>query len=678
MKIDDSIGKLCANTIRVLAMEAVQQANSGHPGMPMGIAEVGYVLWNKFLKHNPKDPEWVNRDRFVLSVGHGSMLIYSLLHLTGYDLTLDEIKQFRQLGSRTPGHPEVCRTRGVDATTGQLGQGIANAAGMALAERYLAQKFNRPDFTVVDHHTYAIVGDGDLMVGISHEVCSLAGHLKLGKLIVFYDCNSISIDGSTSLTFTEDVAQRFTAYGWHVQTIDGHALAEIETATMLAREETSRPSIIICNTHIGYGSPNKQDTEKVHGAPLGKEEVRLTKEALGWPEEPPFYIPEDVYTHMQQAIEMGTNAQRMWETHMQQYRATYPDLAYLWDQMMSREIPGNLDELLPSFEADAKGIATRVASGKVINALAGEIPALLGGSADLSDSNKTQILSSGSIQAGAFDGRNIHYGVREHGMGSMMNGMALHGGLIPFGGTFLVFSDYMRPAIRMAAMMKLQTIYVFTHDSIGVGEDGPTHQPVEQIPSLRIIPNLYTIRPGDANETAQAWRIALERKDGPTALILTRQNTPTLDRSKPFGKYGALAPANGALRGGYVMYSAPEPEIIIIATGSELAIALEAARILEERDIAPRIVSMPCCELFLEQEMKYRGSVLPPSTPVRMAVEASYPTGWGRFFPTQKRAIVGIGQFGVSAPYTETFKHFGFTPENIVAKAEELLGRNQG
>ncbi|NJN66564.1 MAG: transketolase [Chloroflexaceae bacterium] len=675
--MNQDIGQLCANALRVLSMDAVQKANSGHPGMPMGMADVAYLLWNDFLKHNPQDPQWPDRDRFVLSAGHGSMLLYSLLHLTGYGITLDEIKQFRQWGSRTAGHPEHELTPGVETTTGPLGQGIANAVGMAFVERYLATMFNRPGFEVVSHYTYVICGDGDLMEGISHEACSLAGHLKLGKLIVLYDSNGISIDGPTSLSFTEDTVKRFEAYGWQVQEADAYTPADIQQAITAAQAESVRPSMIICHSHIGYGSPNKQDSAKAHGEPLGVEEIKLTKQAMGWPETPEFYVPDEVYTHMRRAVEEGPRRQGLWEDLMKRYREAYPDLATLWDRMWSKEIPENLDGILPSFEPDEKGIATRAASGQMINALAPLVPSLLGGAADLAGSNNTAVKGAGPISGDNFEGRNIFFGVREHGMGSMMNGMALHGGIIPYGGTFLVFSDYMRPAIRMAALMGIQVIFVFTHDSIGLGEDGPTHQPIEHVHVLRTTPNLCTIRPADANETRLAWEMALKRRDGPTAIVLSRQRVPVLDRTKPFGKYGSLAPASHALRGGYVLYSSPNPEIILMSTGSEVHITLEAAKILESRGVEVRVVSMLCWELFNRQNQAYHDQVLPPHVETRMAIEASYPTGWGRHFvgPKNKRHVLGINTFGASAPYEEIYKQYGFTPQNIVAIAERLLDR---
>jgi transketolase len=545
---------------------------------------------------------------------------------------------------------------------------------MAVAERHLATRFNRPRYPIVDHYTYAIVSDGDMMVGISHEVASLAGHLKLGKLIALYDSNRISIDGSTDLTMTEDVAQRFVSYGWHVQTIDGHNRPEIDEALQHAKEEQGRPSLIVCNTHIGFGSPSKQDSASSHGAPLGEDEVRLTKRALGWPEEPAFYVPDDVYTHMRCAISRGARHQQEWEELMQSYRQAFPEQARLWDQMWNRELPEDWDEVLPQFEPTEKGMATRVASGKAINALSSELPGLISGSADLHNSNMTLIDDSGSMQDATFADRNIFYGVREHGMGSMINGMILHGGVIPYGGTFLIFSDYMRPSLRMAALMGLPAVYVFSHDSIGVGEDGPTHQPIEQVPSLRLIPNLHVVRPADANEAAQAWRMALEYTNGPTALVLTRQALPVLTPREDHPKYGTLAPASGARRGGYVLRSPENPDIILMASGSEVHLALDAALALEAEGIAARVVSMPCMELFDKQDQAYRDSVLPPSVTARVSVEAAMPSGWERYVGLRGMSV-GISTFGASAPFKTMFEKYGMVPAAVVEAAHTVLQR---
>ena len=654
--------RLCANAIRVLAMDGVQQANSGHPGMPMGMADVAYVLWSRFLKHNPTDPTWPDRDRFVLSGGHGSMLIYALLHLSGYDLSLDELRNFRQLGSRTPGHPEYGHTPGVETTTGPLGQGVATAVGMALAERYLAEQFNRPDFTVVDHTTYVLAGDGDLMEGLSHEAAGIAGHLKLGKLIVLYDDNHITIDGSTDLSFTENTLQRFEAYGWHAQAVDGHNQAAIAEAIEQARRASDRPSLIACRTTIGYGSPNKAGTSKVHGEPLGAAEVRLTRQALGWPDETPFAVPDEVYATMRQAVQTGGAAQSAWNERFAAYRQAHPELAERWDAVLERRLPADFAAVLPAFPADPKGQATRAASGHVLNAVAPHIPALLGGSADLHGSNNTLIKGEAPIQPDAWSGRNLYFGVRENGMGSALNGMALHGGFIPYGGTFLVFSDYMRPAIRLAALMGQQVIYVFTHDSIGLGEDGPTHQPVEHLATLRALPNLFVVRPADANETAAAWQTALTRRDGPTALILTRQAVPTLDP----------AVRAGAARGGYVLRDATDAQAIILATGSEVEIALAAADLLAQRGVAARVVSLPCWELFAQQDAAYRESVLPAALTARVAIEAATSFGWERFVGTAGR-VLGIDSFGASGPYKELYRHFGLTAERVADTVGELV-----
>ncbi|NJP05490.1 MAG: transketolase [Chloroflexaceae bacterium] len=670
---DQHLEQLCVNVIRGLAMDAVQKANSGHPGMPLGIADAACVLWDRFLKHHPADPNWPNRDRFVLSAGHASMLLYSLLHLTGYDLSLDDIKQFRQLQSRTPGHPEYGLTPGVETTTGPLGQGISNAVGMAMAEQVLAARFNQPGYPVVDHMTYAIVSDGDLMEGISYEVASLAGHLQLGKLIVLYDSNHISIDGSTDLTFTENIEQRFAACGWHVIKVNGHNRQEVAWAIEQARQVNNRPSMIVCDTIIGYGSPNRQGTAKSHGEPLGGDEVLLTKEALGLPTDKPFFVPDEVYTHMRRAHAERAGQQQSWESMMLRYREVYPDLAELWDTMQSGQLPDDWSAVLPTWDTDAKAIATRAASGTAINALAKVLPGLLGGSADMNQSNQTLVKGEEAIQAERFDGRNLYYGVREHAMGGIMNGIALHGGLLPYGGTFLVFSDYMRPAIRMAALMSLQVVYVFTHDSIGVGEDGPTHQPIEHVPALRVIPNLFVMRPADATETVQAWRVALERRNGPTALILTRQGLPVLNRNgTAYGRFGPLASAEGVLRGGYVLYSAPEPQAVLIATGSEVALALQAALLLEADGMAVRVVSMPCCELFDQQDQDYRDAVLLPSVTARVAVEAAASFGWQRYVGSQGR-IVGIDTFGVSAPGAEVFRYYGLTAERVAATVKDVV-----
>ncbi len=659
----------CVNTLRTLAMDAVQSADSGHPGMPMGMADAAYVLWTRFRKHNPHDPGWANRDRFVLSAGHGSMLLYSLLHLTGYDLPLEELKAFRQLGSRTPGHPEYGLTPGVETTTGPLGQGFANGVGLAMAERFLAATFNRPGFPIFDHDTYAIVSDGDLMEGISHEAASLAGHLGLGKLIYLYDDNDISIEGSTDLTFTEHVPDRFRAYGWFVQEIDGHDLDAVEEAITAAQEETERPSLIVCKTHIAYGSPTKQDDAAAHGAPLGEEEVRKTKERLGWPPDSQFLIPDEVLDVFRRAVDDGRRAQSRWQAMFDQYAESYADDAALLESLWAGDVPDGWQSALPTFAPEDGPLATRKASGAVLNAIADHLPTLVGGSADLAPSNKTMLSGYDAFQKETPAGRNLHFGVREHAMGAVLNGMALHGGMIPYGGTFLVFTDYMRPPIRLAAIMDLHIIYVWTHDSVWIGEDGPTHQPVEHLASLRAIPNLDVIRPSDANETAAAWRVALERRDGPTGLVLTRQALPILERSE-------LAGAHNLARGAYVISEAPDdpPELIIMATGSEVYLAIEAQEILAERGVRARVVSMPSWRRFDAQPESYRNRVLPPEITARVAVEAAMPLGWDRYVGPEG-AMIGIERFGASAPYKALMETFGFTAKAVAERALDVLER---
>jgi len=659
------IDRLCANAIRALAIDAIEAAKSGHPGLPLGMADAAYVLWTRFLKHNPADPAWPDRDRFVLSAGHGSMLLYALLHLSGYELSLDDLRAFRQWESKTPGHPEYGLTPGVETTTGPLGQGFGIAVGMAMAERWLAERFNRPGFPIVDHYTYVLCSDGDLMEGISHEAASLAGHLRLGKLIALYDSNLVSLDGPTELTFTEDVAARFAAYGWQVLRVDGHQMAEVAEALAEARAERNRPSLIIARTVIGYGSPNKAGKHIVHGEPLGVEEARLTRANLGWPLEPAFYVPEAVYEHMHLALEVGDRRQREWAALMARYRTSYPELAALWEQMQTRALPADWEALLPPLAPDAQAKGTRVTSGQVLHALAPVVPALLGGSADLGGSNHTTLKGAAPLSGESFAGRNIYFGVREHAMAAVLNGMALHGGIIPYGGTFLVFSDYMRPAIRLAALMHLQVVFVFTHDSIGLGEDGPTHQPVEHLMSLRLIPNLHVFRPADANEVRMAWRHALERRDGPTALVLTRQNVPTLDRRQ-------LAPAEGALRGGYILRDAEGAQALLLASGSEVAVALEAADLLAGRGIPTRVVSLPCWELFEAQERAYRESVLPSAMTARVAIEAGRTLGWERYLGPRGVAL-GVDRFGASAPSSELFRHYGLTARHVVEATLEVL-----
>jgi len=666
MRLDD----LCINTIRVLSAECVEKANSGHPGMPMGAAPMAYALWTKFLKHNPHHPAWFNRDRFVLSAGHGSMLLYSLLHLTGYDLPLSELLNFRQWESKTPGHPEYGLTPGAETTTGPLGQGFANGVGMAIAERFLAATFNRPGFEIINHFTYAVVSDGDLMEGISHEAASLAGHLGLGKLIYLYDDNHISIEGSTDLAFTEKRTARFEAYGWHVQQVeDGNDLDAIEKAIVSAQKETQKPSLIAVRTHIGYGSPNKQDKPSAHGEPLGKEELKLTKQKLGWPLEPEFYVPDEALKVFRAAVEQGKTEEARWISLLEGYRKAFPDPAKEMDRWMKGDLPEGWEKDIPGFPADPKGSATRAASGSVLNALSKRIRNLLGGSADLAPSNQTLIRGEGDFQAEHFGQRNLRFGVREHGMGGILNGMALHGGLIPYGGTFLIFSDYMRPAIRLAALMHLKVIYVFTHDSIGLGEDGPTHQPVEQLAALRAIPNLTVIRPCDAAETAEAWRFALSHKSGPVALVLTRQGVPVLDRS-------VFAPADGLQRGAYILADSPKgkPDLLLVASGSEVHIAIEAAAKLEQKGISSRLVSMPSWELFDKQPDAYQRDVLSREIKPRIAIEAGRTQGWWRYVG-EKGDVVGLDHFGASAPYKVLYEKFGITADRVIEKALKLLGK---
>ncbi len=661
--------KRLANAIRALAMDAVQKANSGHPGAPMGMADIAEVLWRDYLRHNPANPAWPDRDRFVLSNGHGSMLLYALLHLTGYDLPIEELKRFRQLHSKTPGHPEYGMTPGVETTTGPLGQGLTNAVGMAIAERMLAAQFNRPGHEIVDHFTYVFLGDGCLMEGISHEACSLAGTLGLGKLICFYDDNGISIDGEVEGWFTDDTPKRFEAYGWQViPNVNGHDPEEIRAAIETARGDLSRPTLICCRTVIGYGSPNKAGTHDSHGAPLGEDEVQLTREELGW-EYPPFEIPEDVYAAWD-ARGKGKALEADWQARFDAYRKEHPELAAEFERRVIRgELPGDWEEALDAWIArlneEKPKLATRAASGKTIAQIVDRIPELVGGSADLTPSNNTRWPGAVAFSKAHPEGRYLHYGVREFGMSAIMNGMALHGGVIPYGGTFLIFSDYARNAIRMSALMHQRVIYVFTHDSIGLGEDGPTHQPIEQTSSLRLIPGLHVWRPADAVETAVAWGEALRRKDGPSVLALTRQGVPHLERTPE--QVAAIR------RGGYVLADADgEPELILIATGSEVALALAAREELARAGRRVRVVSMPCCEVFDAQDAAWREAVLPASVRRRVAVEAGATPWWHRYVGLDGR-VIGLDRFGESAPGPELFRHFGFTVENVVRVAGELL-----
>jgi transketolase len=657
------------NTIRFLSADAVQQANSGHPGLPMGAAAMAYTLWTRHLRHNPHHPQWANRDRFILSGGHGSALLYSLLHLTGYALSLDEVKHFRQWGSLTPGHPEFGLTPGVDATTGPLGAGFSNGVGMALAEAHLAAEFNTPDYKIVDHFTYAIVTDGDLMEGLTAEAASLAGHLRLGKLIYLYDDNHISIEGSTDVSFTEDRMARFAAYGWHTQTVaDGNDVEAIDAAIQAAKID-SRPSIIACRTTIGFGLPTRAGTQKAHGEPPGDEELNGAKQALGWPLEPRFFIPSDVLAYFHEAQDQGEELELAWKSLFNQYRREHPQMAAEFERRFNGELPAGWDTDLPVFPADPKGVQTRAASGKALNHFAAKIPELLGGSADLAPSNNTYLSGLGDFQQETPAGRNLHYGVREHGMGGVVNGMAYHGGLRPFGATFLVFADYMRPPLRLSALSHLPSIWIFTHDSIGVGEDGPTHQPVEHLASLRAIPNLVTIRPCDGNETVHALRVALARTKAPTALILTRQNLPTLDRS-------LYSDAALLEKGAYVLadMGEKEPELILMASGSEVALIVEAGTRLAAEGINVRLVSVPSWELFKAQDVSYREAVLPPSVKARVSVEAGIGMGWERFVG-DSGAIISLEHYGASAPAGILFKEFGFTVENVIAAAGKLLGK---
>jgi transketolase len=676
MTTDPKLDQLCVDTIRALAIDTVQKANSGHPGLPLGAAPVGYSLFARAMKHSPAHPAWPDRDRFVLSAGHGSALLYSLLHLTGYDLPLEQLKQFRQWGSHTPGHPEYGDTPGVETTTGPLGQGFAVSVGMAIAERHLATRFNRPGHTVIDHHTYVLAGDGDLMEGVAHEAASLAGHLRLGKLVCFYDSNDVSLAGSTSLSFTDDVAKVFEGHGWHVQTVaDGNDLGALGRATDAAKAAAERPSLVIVKSQIGYGSP-KQGTFGVHGSPLSAEQVIETKRKLGYPSEEPFFIPPEALAHLRGAVERGKKAEAEWRGRLEAYRRAHPDLAAELERVTKGELPKDWDQDIPTFAPTDKPIATRSAGGKVINAIAARVPELVGGSADLNPSTDTALKGAGDFQspatAGAthqgavggewgYGGRNVHYGVREHAMAAISSGLALHGGVIPFSATFFTFADYMRPAIRLAALMKLRSIYVFTHDSIGVGEDGPTHQPVEHAAALRAIPRLAVIRPADANETASAWRVAMTRR-GPTALLLTRQALPI------------LAGTGDVSRGGYVLVGTDgRPDLILISTGSEVSLAVEARQQLAGRGIEARVVSLPSWELFDAQTQAYRDSVLPPSVLARVGVEAGVPMGWEKYVGPFG-AVVGIeDRFGASAPLKVVMEKYGFTAANVAAKAAEVL-----
>jgi transketolase len=669
--ITPELDQLCINTIRTLSLDAVQKANSGHPGLPLGAAPMAYVLWTRFLRHNPRNPKWENRDRFLLSAGHGSMLLYSLLHLTGYDLPLEELKNFRQWGSKTPGHPEYGLTPGVEITTGPLGQGFANGVGMAMGAAHLASKFNKDQFPLIDHYIYAIVSDGDLMEGVAAEAASLGGHLKLGKLIYLYDDNNVTIEGFTNLAFSEDVPKRFQSYGWHTITVaDGNNLNDIEAAILEAQSVKDKPTLISVKTIIGFGMPT-QGTRKAHSDAPGEEAVRETKRHLGWPEDKQFYIPEDVLAHFREAVDRGAKFETDWRSLVQQYADSHPEDGKLLQATLNGELPEGWEDHLPKFE-DAKPGATRVASGEVINALAPVLPMLIGGSADLGVSNNTDIKESGSFEAGSYEGRILHFGVREHAMGSTLTGISLSGGLIPFGGTFLTFSDYMRPAIRLAALSEVQVVYVFTHDSVGLGEDGPTHQPVEHLAALRAIPHLFLIRPADPAEVSEAWRLAILRRHAPTALALTRQKVALIDRKR-------FAKADGLRRGGYILAEAEtadgkvaKPKLILIATGSEVSLTLEAREKLQAENVPARVVSLPCWELFDEQSQEYRDEVLPPSITARLAVEAGVCQGWDRYVGASG-AIIGLDRFGASAPGDVALRELGFNVDNVLTRARALL-----
>jgi transketolase len=679
-----ALEELCINTVRFLSADAVQNANSGHPGLPMGAAAMAYTLWTKFLKFNPKDPNWFDRDRFVLSAGHGSMLLYSLLYLTGYDLPLDELKRFRKWGSKTPGHPERGHTVGVEVATGPLGQGFGNAVGMAIAEAWFAARFNRPGHKIIDHHTYSICGDGDLMEGVSQEAASVAGHLRLGKLIFLYDQNHISLAGETSLTFTEDVGKRFEAYGWHTRHVhDGNDTEEVAKALEEARAEERRPSIILVRTHIGYGSPKKQDTFEAHGSPLGEEELQAAKKALGWGSMDKFYLPQEAVNYFRQAIDKGREAQQAWQRRFEEYKKAFPKEAAELEQMVSGKLPEGWDADLPKWKAEDKPLATRAAGGQVMNALAKHLPNLLGGSADLNPSTNTALKGLGDFQPpesggphtqGAvggvwgYAGSNLAFGVREHAMGAAVNGLAAHGGLLPFSATFLVFSDYMKPAIRLGALSQLKAFYVFTHDSVGLGEDGPTHEPIEHLAGLRAIPGLNVMRPADANETAEAWAAAIEH-NGPSLFALTRQHVPHLDRSKAKG---------GVARGAYIISEADggAPDVILIGTGSEVSLCMKAQEKLRGYNVKARVVSMPSWFLFENEEGEYRESVLPRDLKKRVTVEAASTYGWDRW-AGDEGVMIGVDHFGASAPRDEIMKHFGFTAEHVTSAALRLLGRNE-
>jgi transketolase len=662
------LDELCINAIRVLAMDAVQKADSGHPGTPMALAPLAYVLWTRHLRYNPANPEWMDRDRFVLSAGHASMLLYSVLYLTGYDVSLDDIKHFRQWESSTPGHPEYGYTPGVETTTGPLGQGLGNSVGMAIAEAQLGAIFNKSDHAVIDHHTFFIASDGDMMEGISHEVSSYAGHLALGKLIGFYDDNHITIEGDTALTFGDDTSKRFEAYGWHVQRVeDANDLDAVDKAIVAAKDVTDRPSLIIVRSHIGFGSPNKHDTAEAHGSPLGADEIKLTKEALGYPSQEPFYVAPEALAHWRTMKDRGAQLEAEWKSRYDAWKRAYLSDAAELERRLRGDLMEGWEDLIPTFTAENGNVASRAASGSVINAIASKIPELVGGSADLASSTNTIVKGAPSISHENYAGRNFHFGIREHGMGAVMNGMAVHGGFIPYGATFLIFSDYMRPAVRLAAIMKQHVIYVWTHDSIGLGEDGPTHQPIEQLSTLRAIPDFTLIRPADASETAEAWRAALKHKDGPVALVLTRQKLGFIDRTKN-------ASAAGVAKGAYVLSDADggAPQVVLMSSGSEVALILEAQKKLHDAGVRARVVSMPSHELFAAQSEEYRDSVLPPGVK-RVSIEAGHPMSWQRWVAGDGIAL-GLHRFGASAPYKDLYEHLGITVDKVVESAKKLVG----
>ncbi|MEA2497146.1 MAG: transketolase [Thermoleophilaceae bacterium] len=662
-----ALDKLCIDTIRTLSMDAVQKANSGHPGTPMALAPIAYVLYTRVMRHNPQNADWWDRDRFVLSAGHASMLLYSMLYLTGYGLTLDDIKNFRQIGSPTAGHPEYGHAAGIETTTGPLGQGIANSVGLALAERMLADRFNKPGHQIVDHYTYTIASDGDMQEGVQAEAASIAGHLGLGRLIAFYDDNHISIEGDTALSFSEDVGKRYEAYGWHVQNLgEDIELERVEEALAAARDITDQPSLIIIRTHIAPGSPNKQDTESAHGSPLGEDEIKLTKEAYDWPSEEPFFVPQEALDHFRECLERGEEAESEWQERYEAYKADFKAEAKEFERIMKGELPKNWDADVPKFKPDDGAIASRKASHKVIQWVAAQVPEFIGGSADLAPSTLTTIDDAESVERSDYSGRNMHYGIREHGMGAIVNGMVLHG-LRAFGSTFLIFSDYMKGAMRLSALMGIPSVWVFTHDSIGLGEDGPTHQPIEQLVHLRAVPNMSVVRPADANETALAWQYAINRQDGPTTMALSRQGLTTLERRN--------VPDDAIEKGGYVLRNkSGKPDVVLVATGSEVMIADEAIEKLDELEVKARLVSMPCVENFLAQDDAYRDDVLPPGVP-RVSIEAATTLGWERIVGADG-ASIGMATFGASGPQKDLYEHFGFTAEHIAEVAKELAERN--